>query len=75
MVAEVIHGLGPKIPNGKYVKAKYGAITKPLPHSEVPEDMETIKSDAELVNVIKVTSGTYKPIMVKVQIITVRDEQ
>ena len=73
-VAEIVSGIGPRIPNGKYVRAMYGAITKPSPNGGVSEDMERITSDADLANFIEVTSGAYKPIMVQVQIITTGEE-
>ena len=65
-MAEIVSGIGLRIPNGKYVGAMYGAITKPPPNGGVPEDMERITSDADLANFIEVTSGAYKPIMVQV---------
>ena len=73
-VEEVVSGIGPRIPNGKYVRAMYGAITKPPQNGGVLEDMERITLDADLPNFIEVTSGAYKPIIVQMQIITDRDE-
>ena len=73
-VAEIVSSIGPRIPNGKYVRAIYGAITKPPPIGGVPEDMQRITSDADLANFIEVTSGAYKSIMVQVQIITAGEE-
>ena len=55
-VVEVVIGIGPRIPNGKYVRAMYGAITKPPQNGGVPKDMERITSDADLANFIEVTS-------------------
>lgn len=57
-----------RIPSGRYVRAMYGAITKPLPDSTVPKDVEKITSDADLSNFFEVTSGAYKPIIVLVQL-------
>ena len=73
-VAEAVSGIGPRIPNGKYVRAMYGAITKPPQNGGLSGNMERITSDADLANFIEVTSGPYKPIMVQVQIITAGDE-
>ena len=73
-VEEIVSGIGPKIPNGKYIRTMYGAIAKPPPNGGVLGDMERITSDADLGNFIVVTSGAYKPIMVQVQIITAGEE-
>ena len=73
-VAEVIRGISLIIPNSKYDRAIYGAITKPPQNSRVLEDMERIILNADLEKFIEVTSGAYKPIMVQVQIITIGDE-
>ena len=74
MVAEVVSGISPRIPKGKYVRAMHSAITKPPPNSGAPQDMERITSDADLANFIEITSGAYKPIMVQLQLITAMDE-
>ena len=73
-VAEIVSGIGPRIPNNKYARAKYCAIMKPPPNGRVPEDMERIVSHADLANFIEVTSGACKHIMVQVQIITAGEE-
>ena len=72
--AEIVNGISPRIPNLKYVRAMYGAITKPPPNGGVPEEMERITSDADFANFIEVISGAYKPIMVQVHIITAGEE-
>ena len=73
-VAELIKGIRPRIRDGQFVRAIYGAITKPPVDGTGPEDVERITSDTDLANFVAVTSGAYKPIMVQVQTAAIADE-
>jgi len=51
-VAEVLNGISTRIPEGRHIRAMYGALTKPPADGTDLEDIEGITSDKNLSNFI-----------------------
>ena len=67
-VAAVINSIESRIPNGRHVRAVYGAVAKPPADRKEPDDTEQITSDEDLRNFLEVTRGVYKPITFQLQL-------
>ena len=67
-VAVVINSIGSRIPNGRHVRAVYGAVAKPLADGDVPDNTERIMSDEDLRNLLEVTSRVCKTITFHLQL-------
>jgi hypothetical protein len=52
----------------RYVRAIYGALTKPPSNGAVPKDVERIVTDLDLANFITLMKDVYKPIMLLIEV-------
>jgi len=68
IVAEVLNGISTRIPEGRYIRAMYRALTKHSTDSTDPEDIERITSDDDLSNFIMLAKQVYAPIMIQAQL-------
>jgi len=67
-LAEVLNGISTRIPEGRHIRAIYGALTKPPAHGTDPEDIERITSDDDLTNFVMLAKRVYAPIMIQAQL-------
>jgi len=67
IVAEVLNSISNRIPEGRYICAMYGALTKPPADGTDPEDIERNTSDDDLSNFIMLAKQVYAPIMIQAQ--------
>jgi len=67
-IIEPVDGACARIPNGKIVRAIYGALTKPPAPGAKPEGVERVKSDEDLENFLAVADGVYSPLRFQVQL-------
>ncbi|KAF8415070.1 hypothetical protein EV426DRAFT_701827 [Tirmania nivea] len=67
-IMEIVDAIKTRIPNGKYVRAIWGAVSKPPGDGGKLEDVEFITSDEDLVNFLEVAKGMYKPTMLQVEV-------
>jgi hypothetical protein len=74
---EIHEAIAERIPEGKHIRAIFGACEKPPADGKEPSDVERICSNQDLENFLRVAQGVYKPIVL--QIVLVRsggvDEQ
>jgi len=68
IVAEVMNSISNRIPEGRYIRAMYGALTKPPADDTEPEDIERITSDDDLTNFVMLAKGVYAPVMIQAQL-------
>jgi len=67
-VVVIINGIRARIPEGRHIRAFYGAVSKPPADGTDPDDIERIVSDEDLTNFVMVAKGVYKPLMVQLQL-------
>jgi len=67
-VVEIINGIRARIPEGRHIRAIYGAVSKPPADGTDPDDIERIVSDEDLNNFVMVAKVVYKPLMVQLQL-------
>ena len=65
-IAALMNAMKARILAAKYVISIFGAVTKPPANGAEPEDIESITRDENLRNVITLTRGAYKAIMMQV---------
>jgi len=63
-----VDGVRARIPNGRILPAIYGALSTPPPNRQKPADVERVTQDADLVNLIAVAEGAYKPLLFQLQL-------
>ena len=67
-IAALLNAINARILAAKYVRSIFGTVTKPPANGAEPEDVERITCNEDLRNLIEVTLGAYKPIMMQVQL-------
>ena len=67
-ITEILASIKARIPDGRYVRALYGAITKPPTDGSVPEDTERLVTDGDLQGFISMVEGMYIPITIQAQL-------
>jgi len=65
IVAKVLNGISNRIPERRYIRAMYGALTKPPADGTDPEDIERITSDDDLSNFIMLAKRVYAPVIIQ----------
>ncbi|KAF8416220.1 hypothetical protein EV426DRAFT_703735 [Tirmania nivea] len=67
-IIEIVDAIKTRIPNGKYVRVIWGAVSKPPEDRGKPEDVEFITLDEDLINFLEVAKGMYKLTMLQVEV-------
>jgi len=65
---ELVDGVRARIPDGRMVRAMYGAVSMPPPNGQRPADTEWVTTDAGLEYVIAVAEGAYKLLLFLLQL-------
>ena len=65
IVAKVMYDISNRIPEERYIRAMYRALTKPPADSTEPEEIERITSDDDLTNLVMLARGLYAPVMIQ----------
>ena len=65
-IGEIVQGIRPRIPAGKFVLYISGAITRPPADGSPHEDVERLITDADLNNFLQVKQGAFKPMSIRV---------
>jgi len=64
---ELVDGVRARIPDGRVVRAIYGALSTLPTNGQKPTDTEQVTTDADLENVIAVAGRVYKPLLFQLQ--------
>jgi len=65
---ELVDGVRARIPNGRIVRAIYGALSTPPPNGQKPADVERVTTDGDLANLNAVAEWAYKPLLFQLQL-------